>query len=71
MTNLNDLANSEYGLILMAYLNEKVLEMADISKLTPENVVGKQEAVKIIKELFMFLEKARQKQPEIKKTNYL
>jgi hypothetical protein len=71
MTNLNDLANSEYGLILMAYLNEKVLEMADISKLTPENVVGKQEAVKIIKELFMFLEKARQKQPEMKKTNYL
>lgn len=71
MTNLNDLANSEYGLILAEYLNGKILEMADISKLTPENVVGKQEAVKILKELFLFLEKAREKQPEIKKTNYL
>jgi len=71
MTDLKDLANSEYGLILMAYLNERILEMADISKLTPENVVGKREAVNIIKELFAFLEKAREKQPEIKKTDYL
>ena len=68
---LRNIAKSDLGEVLMKYLDEKIKEMADISKIKeyPE-LLGKQEAVKILKELFSFLERAREKQPDIKRTNY-
>jgi len=72
MSDLKELANSEYGLILIEYLRGKILEMSDITKIkTQKELIGKQETVKILKELFGFLEKAREKSPEVKKTDYL
>ena len=75
MTNfeqLKQLANSDLGKTLMDYLDEKKAEMTDISKIkTYEEMLGKQEAFKILKELFSFLEKARENKPETKRTNYL
>lgn len=69
---LKQLAQSDHGKILMNFLDEKIKEMTDITKIkTYEEMMGKQEAVKILKELFSFLEKGREKKPEIQKTNYL
>ena len=69
---LNELAKSDLGKVLMDYLAEKIKEMTDITKIKEyDELLGKQEAVKILKELFSFLERAREKQPDTKKTDYL
>ena len=69
---LDQLAKSDFGKILLEYLNQKILEMSNIVKITTyDELLGKQEAVKILKELFSFLEKARENKPETKKTDYL
>lgn len=69
---LDQLAKSDHGKILMDFLEIKIKEMTDISKIkTYEEMLGKQEAVKILKELFSFLEKGRENKPEAKKTDYL
>ena len=71
---LKKLAESEYGKVLLIWLDGKIKEMTDIDKINTQNtkdLIGKQNAKKILKELFDFLEKAREKQPNIEKTNYL
>ena len=69
---LKELAVSDLGKVLMDYLAEKIKEMTDITKIKEyDELLGKQEAVKILKELFSFLERAREKQPDTKKTDYL
>ncbi len=68
---LRQLANSDIGITLAKYLDERVKDMSDLSKIkTYDELLGKQEAVKILKELFSFLEKAREEQPIITKTDY-
>jgi hypothetical protein len=65
------LAQSEHGRTLMAFLEDQIGQMSDIVKIkTYEELVGKQEATKILKELFSFLERACEKEPNLKKTDY-
>ena len=65
------LANSDHALTLMVWLDEQTKQLSDITKIKDyDELLGKQEAVKILKELFGFLERARQKQPDIQKTDY-
>jgi len=69
---LKQLATSDLGRVLVEWLDDQIVQMADITKIkTFEEMVGKQEAVKILKELFGFLEKARERQPDFQRTNYL
>ena len=49
---MEELARSEYGMILLEYLATKIAETSDISKLTKDNVDGRREAVKVMNELF-------------------
>ena len=68
---LRQLANSDLGKVLVDYLDEKIKDMSDVSKIkTYDELLGKQEAIKILKDLFSFLEKAREPQPVIEKTDY-
>jgi len=68
---LKQLAESDFGLVLIEFLDDQIEQMGDISKIkTFEELVGKQEAVKILKELFGFLEKVREKRPTIQRTDY-
>ena len=65
------LANSDSGKVLIEFLDDQIKQMTDITKMkTWEEVLGKQEAVKILKELFSFLERAREKQPNTRRTDY-
>ena len=65
------LANSDSGKVLIEFLDDQIKQMTDITKMkTWEEVLGKQEAVKILKELFSFLERAREKQPNTQRTDY-
>ena len=74
---LKELAKSDLGEVLVDYLAEKIKEMNDITTIkgTVEEkgkiTEARQLAAKILKELFSFLEKAREKRPETKKTDYL
>jgi hypothetical protein len=65
------LANSDSGKVLIEFLDDQIKQMTDITKMkTWEEVLGKQEAVRILKELFSFLERAREKQPNTQRTDY-
>ena len=68
---MEELARSEYGMILLEYLATKIAETSDISKLTKDNVDGRREAVKVMNELFSFLKRTKEGKIEIKKNNYL
>ena len=69
---LKKLAISDFGKFLLGFLDDQIKQMTDISQIkTYEELMGKQEAVKILKELFGFLEKARERQPDFQRTNYL
>ena len=68
---LRKLAKSDFGKILIDYLDAEIKEMTDIDKIkTYDELLGKQEAAKILNRLFVFLTKAREKSPEIKKNDY-
>jgi len=74
MINTEDLkllATSDSGKVLIDWLDDQIKQLGDITKLDKDNVDGKREAVIILKELFSFLERTREKQPNIQKTNYL
>jgi len=65
------LANSDNGKILLEFLDDQIKQMTDITRIkTYEELMGKQEAVKILKELFSFLEKSRVKPDQPIKTDY-
>ena len=69
---LKQLAQSDFGKMLIDYLDEKIKDLGNITKIrTFEELVGRQEAVKVLKELFNFLEKGREIKPEVKKNDYL
>jgi len=69
---LKQLAQSDFGKLLMDYLDDRIKEMGDISKIKNyDELLGKQEAVKILKELFSFLEKGRETKPKVEKNKYL
>lgn len=71
-SQLEQLAKSDFGKVLIDYLDEKIKEMTDITKIeTQKELTGKKNAVKILRELFSFLKKERENKPEPKKTNYL
>jgi hypothetical protein len=66
-----NLAKSDFGKVLMNFLDEEIKEMTDIAKIKDyDELLGKQEAVKILRKLFSFLRKAREKNPTIQKTDY-
>lgn len=70
--DLEPLAKSDFGKLLIEYLRQKISEMGELEKIKSfEEMVGKREAIKILKELFSFLEKGRENKPETKRTNYL
>ena len=65
------LAQSDNGKVLMDFLDDQIKQMTDISDIkTYEELLGKQEAVKILRDLFSFLVKARANEPTPVKTNY-
>ena len=69
---LEDLAKSGYGEALLEYIQENISEMKDISTVkTFEEMVGRQEAVKMLKSIFRFLDKKREKKGEKTKNQYL
>ena len=67
---LMQIAKSDNGMVLINWLNDQIKELSDITKMTEEEFGGKKEAVKILKELFNFLERARDNQPQTKRTDY-
>ena len=70
--DLEPLAKSDFGKLLIQWLGEKIIELSDLDKIGSfEEMVGKKEARKILKELFNFLDKARENKPETKKNEYL
>ena len=70
--DLEPLAKSDFGKLLIEYLKEKKIELSTLSTIKSiEELAGRQKAVEILDELFSFLRKGREKQPDIKKTNYL
>lgn len=68
---LIQLAKSDNGMVLINWLEDQIKELSDITKMTEKEFGAKKEAVKILKELFGFLNKARENEPAVKKTNYL
>lgn len=70
--DLEALAKSDFGKLLIQYLKEKQEELSDLDKIKSfEEMVGKKEAIKILHELFSFLEKGRENKPNYNKTDYL
>lgn len=70
--DLEPLAKSDFGKLLMEYLKQSISEMSELDKIKSfEEMVGKQEAIKVLKELFSFLESGREQKIEKTKTNYL
>ena len=68
---LKQLANSDAGKVLIDWLEDQIRQMSDIDKIKEyTELLGKQEAVKILKDLFSFLERAREKEPKIQRTDY-
>ena len=66
-----NLAKSDFGKVLMNFLDEEIKEMTDITKIKDyDELLGKQEAVKILRKLFSFLKKTRDEKPIIKRTDY-
>jgi hypothetical protein len=58
---MESLAKSQYGGVLLEYIKEKIDLMGKIGSIkTFEELIGKQEAVKILKDIFRFLETKRE-----------
>jgi len=69
---LENLARSEYSKALLEFLQEKINIMSDINTVKNwEELVGKQEAVKILKEIFRFLETKKEGKELKTKSQYL
>jgi hypothetical protein len=69
---LKNLAKSDNGKVLIDWLEDQIKQMTDITAIkTYEELLGKQESVKVLKELFSFLVKAREVPKEVIKTSYL
>jgi len=65
------LAISDSGKVLIDFLDDQIKQMTDITQIkTYEELIGKQQAMKILKELFNFLEKSRVKPDQPIKTDY-
>ena len=68
---LKQLAQSDSGVVLIEWLDTQIKEMSDITKIKEyDELLGKQEAVKILKELFSFLNKSRVKPDKLTRTDY-
>ena len=68
---LGKLAKSPFGVVLVSWLEDKIRLMKDVTKIkTFEEMVGRQEAVKILEDLFRFLKNKRQKKEPVTKTEY-
>lgn len=54
---LKELGKSHYGNTLKNYLSEKIIELNDVSSCESfDDVLGRKKAIKIVKELFNFME---------------
>lgn len=72
LQELEPLAKSDFGKLLIEWLREQITDLSDLNKIKSfEEMVGKKEAIKILKELFTFLEKGRETKPESKKNEYI
>ncbi len=68
---LKQLAVSDSGKILVEFLEDQIEDISNISKIKSyDELLGRQEAVKLLKELFSFLKKSREKTPIINRTDY-
>ena len=65
---LKDLAMSSNGVALKEYIDEKIKEMSDITKITAEELEATKKAVVVLKEIFSFLD--RLKAEDKKQKNY-
>ena len=71
---MEQLAKSDFGKALTEYLKEEIDKMSNIDNIDTKNtedLIGRKQAKKILKELFSFLDSARQEKHEPKKTDYL
>lgn len=58
---LEELSRSQIGVALLEFINEKIFEMKDISKIKDFNeMLGKQEAIKTLEKIFSFLNRFRE-----------
>lgn len=61
---LEDLSKTPYGQALRAYLYEKLAEIKNIENVESfEDVLGRKHAVKVVKDLFGFLEERKVVEP--------
>ena len=57
---LKELGKSHYGNTLKIYLSEKIAELNDVSTCESfDDVLGRKKAIKIVKELFNFMEERK------------
>jgi hypothetical protein len=60
---LSDLRHSNYGKVLSAYLEEKYKDIGDITTISGDNIaeetLGRKYALKVLKEIFSFMEEKR------------
>lgn len=55
---LLDLSNSQLGNALREYLNDKYVEIGDVTKVTSyDDALGRKYALEVLKEIFKFLER--------------
>lgn len=67
--SLSEMKNTPYGRALMAYLDEELLELRDITKTKSwEETLGRKFAVETIKKLFAFI--SQDVNPKKEKTRY-
>ena len=68
---IKQLAKSDLGEALVEWLDDQIKQMVDVTQMKNwEEVLGKQEAVKILRELFNFLVRVREDRTDTKRTDY-